>query len=116
MGDDERFELTRQQRTWLESLSPERRHEMSDLLHGRWRRFRTIAESMDNVVDLLLPHARGEAATDAMTFSALGAEAFRAMARGEHERANELFKSAERYQDGLGQIQIVVQDKPDERG
>ncbi|HEX2131200.1 MAG TPA: hypothetical protein VHH15_06530 [Actinophytocola sp.] len=112
MGDLERFEPTPEQRAWLDSLSPERRHEMSEALHANWYAFTSIAESMDNVVELMLPHGTGEGATNFLTASALHAEAFRAAARGEHERAAELFASAVEYQDNVGEIEIVVLDEP----
>jgi hypothetical protein len=112
MGADERFELTEKQREWLDSLSPKERHAASDALHTQWQGLMMVAESMDHTVDLLLPHGRGEVATDFFTATALHAEAFRAMARGDQDKAAELFAAGGEYAIEPGSIEIVVEKPP----
>lgn len=111
-GDEERFEPPPELRAWLDSLSPQERHAASDVLHGLWGALRRSAESLDHIVDLMLEcKPSGAAAVDSLTGAALRAEGFRALARGDLERANELFDSVtEHYNPDPNSITITIID------
>lgn len=114
MGDDERFEPTPEQRAWLDALSPERRHEVSDALHAHWHNARGTAEKMDDLVDALLECEPSGAAFDQLTGMALKAEGFRALARCDKQRADELFAAAEQYHVDPSDIRITIERPPDQ--
>lgn len=98
MREDERFELTAQQRERLEALSPEERHAASDELHSTWYWSMHSADSVDDIVNTLLSYERNDAATGLLTSFALYAECLRAYARGDKKAVAEYAEAAKQYQ------------------
>jgi hypothetical protein len=113
MGDPrhERFELTEQQREWLATLTPPQRHAAMDMLISAWYLCRSIAESADNLVDLMMPHQTEAAAADFLMSMALQAEGLRALARGDVAQADEHFEAARRYESAAGPAKIVIREQ-----
>lgn len=76
--------------------------------------FHEAAEAVDNVVDLMLEalvpldDTAVETRVDFLNGMALAAEALRAAGRGDHDRADELGRSASSNLRRVGSIEIVL--------
>lgn len=83
------------------------------MLTNLWSSMRKVGETTDRVADLLLQGARGDVALDMVMSLALKAEGFRSLGRGEHDNAQELFASADRYRPAvMPEIVIAPDDRP----
>jgi LmbE family N-acetylglucosaminyl deacetylase len=110
--DSEGFRPHPTQQAWLDSLPEERRHEAAASLEALSVSGVKLGKALDNVADLMLPGANGQAAVDLLMWLALGAEAVRALGRGEGERARELFESATRSKPSVLPQIVIVPEEP----
>jgi hypothetical protein len=96
--DDSRVKLSQWQLHMLDGLAPKQRHELSDLWHHDRYRLLAVADAFDRGADLISRVGPiGTLDDDHMVASALRAEAFRALARDDLDRARELFESSGRW-------------------